>query len=148
MGDELRPQGDAVSLADDVLRGVKPIAKEIGENERRTYYLLEKKAARPLLAEKAEPDIKSKSTATEGSRIDGTDQAQPIASIIKNSRESLRVSIDSYRDHDYIDLRLYADNGVEQVPTHKGLTIRPDLLPAVIEALHKAEAAARKAGLL
>src|SRR4051794_36374544 len=76
------------------------------------------------------------------------EQGQLVASITKNARESLRVSISRYREHDYIDLRLYADNGVEQVPTRKGLTIRPDLLPAVIEALQKAEAAARKAGLL
>jgi hypothetical protein len=76
------------------------------------------------------------------------EQGQLVASIVKNARESLRVSINRYRDHDYIDLRLYADNGVEQVPTRKGLTIRPDLPPAVIEALQKAEAAARKAGLL
>jgi len=76
------------------------------------------------------------------------EQGQLVASIAKNSRESIRVSLDSYREHDYIDLRLYADNGVEQVPTRKGLTIRPDLLPTVIEALHKAEAAARKTGLL
>jgi len=67
------------------------------------------------------------------------DQAWVIATIVKNSRESLRVSLDRYREHDYIDLRLYADNGVEQVPTRKGLTIRPDLLPAVIEALQQAE---------
>ena len=76
------------------------------------------------------------------------DQAQVVATIVKNSRESLRVSLDRHREHDYIDLRLYADNGVEQVPTRKGLTIRPDLLPAVIEALRQAETAARKAGLL
>jgi len=76
------------------------------------------------------------------------DQAWVIATIVKNSRESLRVSLDRYREHDYIDLRLYADNGVEQVPTRKGLTIRPDLRPALIEALQQAEMAARKAGLL
>jgi hypothetical protein len=33
----------AVPLADDLLRGVKRIAREIGETERRTYYLLENK---------------------------------------------------------------------------------------------------------
>jgi len=32
-----------VPLADDLLRGVKRIAAEIGESERRTYYLLENK---------------------------------------------------------------------------------------------------------
>jgi hypothetical protein len=30
------------SLADDLLRGIKPIAEFIGETERRTYYLCEK----------------------------------------------------------------------------------------------------------
>jgi hypothetical protein len=30
-------------VASDLLRGVRAISKEIGENERRTYYLLENK---------------------------------------------------------------------------------------------------------
>jgi hypothetical protein len=30
------------SLADDLLRGVKPIAEFLGENERRTFYLCER----------------------------------------------------------------------------------------------------------
>jgi hypothetical protein len=30
------------SLADDLLRGVKPIAEFIGENDRRTFYLCER----------------------------------------------------------------------------------------------------------
>jgi hypothetical protein len=32
----------ADSLADDLLRGIKPIAAFIGENDRRAYYLCEK----------------------------------------------------------------------------------------------------------
>jgi hypothetical protein len=76
------------------------------------------------------------------------DQGQLVASIVKNSRESLRVSLARCREHDYIDLRLFADNGVEQVPTRKGIAIRPDLLPKVIEALQDAEVEASKRGLL
>lgn len=37
------PTDGGDSLADDLLRGVKPIAEFIGESERRTFYLLERR---------------------------------------------------------------------------------------------------------
>jgi hypothetical protein len=106
---------------------------------------IERPEARAALSGRVDIGQQSRADSTQNN---GREQGQLVASIVKNSRESLRISLDSYRDHDYIDLRLYADNGVEQVPTRKGLTIRPELLPAVIEALQQAEIAARKAGLL
>jgi hypothetical protein len=36
------PKVDESSLADDLLRGVKPIAEFLGESERRTFYLCER----------------------------------------------------------------------------------------------------------
>ena len=41
-GAPLPTDGDG-PLADDLLRGVKPIAEFIGEKERRTFYLLERR---------------------------------------------------------------------------------------------------------
>ena len=38
----LPPTFSEVPLADDLLRGVKPIAEFIGESERRTFYLCER----------------------------------------------------------------------------------------------------------
>jgi hypothetical protein len=36
------PMGAEDSLADDLLRGVRPIAEFLGETERRTFYLCER----------------------------------------------------------------------------------------------------------
>jgi hypothetical protein len=61
-----------------------------------------------------------------------------IAEIQKNLKERLRVSIEEYRGHKFIDLRVYfeAENG-EWKPTKKGIALNRESIDAVIDALQK-----------
>ncbi len=71
-----------------------------------------------------------------------------IAAIPKNAREQLHVSLTEFKGHDLIDLRIYADGQGEWIATRKGITIKVDHLPAIVEALQRAITEARAAGLL
>lgn len=71
-----------------------------------------------------------------------------IAELPKNRRETVRVGWNPFKGNQYIDLRVYADNGADLVPTGKGVMLAPSKLPELIAALQKAEAEARTAGLL
>lgn len=69
----------------------------------------------------------------------------PVATIHKNSREDLRVSVSSFRGHRFVDVRTYADSkGANRVPTPKGIAIRPE---AVLQLINALKAAANLAGL-
>lgn len=62
-----------------------------------------------------------------------------IASIRKNTREEIRVSLTSYHGTEFVDVRVYADTGLpNRVPTPKGVAVKPDNVPALIEALQRA----------
>lgn len=67
---------------------------------------------------------------------------KPIATIKKNAREELRVSVDHYQGYELLNLRIWfeADDGSMR-PSKKGLALRLELLPELREAL---EAASRE----
>lgn len=71
-------------------------------------------------------------TASEGSA--------PIAIIRKNSIDDIRVSSREYKGHRFIDIRVFTDpdTGTDKIPTKKGIAVRPDLVPELINALQKA----------
>lgn len=72
-----------------------------------------------------------------------------IASIPKNAREEIRVSLSEFNGHDLANLRVWFDAGDgEQRPGNKGLAFKLDKLPAVIEALQQLEAEAHRLGLV
>lgn len=71
-----------------------------------------------------------------------------IAAIRKNAREELQVSLTEFKGHDLIDVRVYADTGEKLVATRKGVAASVECLPAIVEALQRAVAEARAAGLL
>lgn len=73
-----------------------------------------------------------------------------IATIRKNAREVLKVELTSFKGHDLLALRLWAEksDGSGHVPTPKGINVAVQLLPAIREALTEAEREARAAGLL
>lgn len=72
-----------------------------------------------------------------------------IATIRKNAREDLRVTLEEFRGHHLLNLRIWfdADDG-EQRPGKQGVALRLDLLPHLRTALSEAEQEARKSGLL
>ena len=63
--------------------------------------------------------------------------SEPIAIIPKNSMDEIRVMWSEYKGHRYLDIRVYteAEGKADKVPTKKGVTLRPDLIPELIEAL-------------
>lgn len=74
-----------------------------------------------------------------------------IAVLPKNRRESLRIALDQYQGSNLVDLRVVVElsetSGLA-TPTRKGVALRVEMLPDLIEALGKAEAMARELGLL
>jgi hypothetical protein len=74
-----------------------------------------------------------------------------VAELRKNARETLRVTLDIWQEHNLIDMRLFIASAVDDrslMPTKKGLTVAVTLLPALREALAEAEATARLRGWL
>lgn len=73
-----------------------------------------------------------------------------IASIQKNQRETLQVDLTEFRGHNLVALRVWipSSDGDGMRPTQKGVTVAVTLLPAILEALHKAHDEARRLGLI
>ncbi len=63
---------------------------------------------------------------------------QLIHSFAKNALEEIRVSLNVFRGRQYIDIRTYykSDEG-EYRPSKKGVTLSPELLPDLQEAVNK-----------
>ena len=62
-----------------------------------------------------------------------------IAEIEKNAKEKIRVSIEEYKGHKFVDCRVYfQDEAGEWRPTKKGIALNDDTIDKVIEALQKA----------
>ena len=78
------------------------------------------------------------------------DGRRTIATFPKSSAEEVRVSLSKFKGFDLVDARVWADpdDDGDRRPTRKGLCLRVERLPELLEALRKAEEEARKAGLL
>lgn len=62
-----------------------------------------------------------------------------IATIRKNTREDIRVSLATYHGTQFIDVRTYCDREDEtRGPTKKGVALRKEGVPELIEALQRA----------
>lgn len=63
-----------------------------------------------------------------------------IGEIQKNTTEKIRVSTESYKGYDFIDVRVYyEDDNREWKPSKKGIAISPDKVEELINLLKKAE---------
>ena len=75
--------------------------------------------------------------------------AEFIAIIPKNKREDIRVSLSKFEQMDLLNIRVFVDyDDGTRGPSKKGISVRVAQLPAIIEALQKAEAEARNRGLI
>lgn len=63
-----------------------------------------------------------------------------LATIPRNATEQIQISINSYKEKKYLDLRIYytTDDGANWNPTKKGVTISPDNLVTLKDAVEKA----------
>ena len=71
-----------------------------------------------------------------------------VCELIKNSRETLKITLSEYHGHPLADLRIYAPVPGADVlcPTKKGVSIRVDMLDDVIAGLMQAKAQAAAMG--
>jgi hypothetical protein len=64
--------------------------------------------------------------------------SQTLHSFSKNALEEVRASLTQYKGKQYVDLRVYYKAEDDEFrPTKKGLTLAPDLLPELEQALQK-----------
>lgn len=68
------------------------------------------------------------------------DEANILAIIPRSATEQLQISINSYKDKKYLDLRIYytTNDGADWNPTKKGVTVSPDNLVTLKDAVEKA----------
>ena len=68
------------------------------------------------------------------------EDAKILATIPRNAPEQLQISINSYKDKRYLDLRIYytTDDGGTWLPTKKGVTVSPDNLVTLKDAVEEA----------
>jgi Transcriptional Coactivator p15 (PC4) len=72
-----------------------------------------------------------------------------FATIEKNTRESLRVTLDEFKGHRPINMRVwFKANDGEMRPGNSGIAIKIEKLEDLLSALAKAQSDARAAGWL
>jgi len=64
-----------------------------------------------------------------------------IGEVEKNQKEQIRVSIENYRNYEFVDCRVYwNDNGTWR-PSRKGISLNNENIDEVLELLKKASKA-------
>ena len=63
-----------------------------------------------------------------------------ISEIERNQKECIRVSLEEYKGHRFIDCRIFwKDNAGEYRPSKKGISLNDETVKEVITALSKAD---------
>ncbi len=65
-----------------------------------------------------------------------------IGTVEKKADEQIRISIKRLNSYDYLDIRTWwrKEETDEWLPTKKGITLRPDVVPEVAELISRAAA--------
>lgn len=59
-----------------------------------------------------------------------------VTEIEKNENEIIKISMEKYKGHEFVNIRLYyKDENDEPIPTKKGVTFHPELIDEVIKGL-------------
>ncbi len=61
-----------------------------------------------------------------------------IGEVEKNQKEQIKVSVENYRNHEFVDCRVYWDDNGTWRPSKKGISLNDETLDEVIELLKKA----------
>ena len=64
-----------------------------------------------------------------------------IAEFPKNGRETIRVAVGEFKGHQLVHIRSWTEDHKqpgEMIPTRHGLSLRRELVPALIDGLQKA----------
>lgn len=58
--------------------------------------------------------------------------------IVKTNEECIKVQKRTYKDHEFVDIRLFfKDSEGNWKPTKKGITFKPEMIDEIIEELEK-----------
>jgi hypothetical protein len=76
--------------------------------------------------------------------------SEKIATIPKNSKEKIVFSLSEFKGKHYLDMRIFQipENGGQDLPTKKGLTLSVELYPEFEKVLAQVEAELTTRGLL
>ncbi|MGN0005204.1 MAG: transcriptional coactivator p15/PC4 family protein [Candidatus Gastranaerophilaceae bacterium] len=68
------------------------------------------------------------------------DEGTMLATIARSATEQLQIAIKTYKGKSYLDLRIFytTNDGQTWLPTKKGVTIAPDALMTLKDAVDKA----------
>lgn len=63
-----------------------------------------------------------------------------IATIPRSATEQLQISINEYKGKSYLDMRIYytTDDGINWLPTKKGVTVAPENMELLKDAVEEA----------
>lgn len=69
------------------------------------------------------------------------DSSKLITAIDRSEREKLHVAVNEYKGRSYVDLRIFytTDGGENWRPTQKGVTIAPEHLDELIDAIQESK---------
>ena len=72
-----------------------------------------------------------------------------VGSFPKNDREDVRVSLSKFKGYDLLGVRVwYKSENDDPRPSKSGITIRVEMLPALLELMQQAKEIALEKGLL
>ena len=68
------------------------------------------------------------------------DNSKLLATIARGTTEQLQIALSEFKDKKYLDLRIFytTDSGNTWLPTKKGVTVSPDNLELLKDAIDKA----------
>ena len=68
------------------------------------------------------------------------DNSKLLATIARGANEQLQIAVSEFKDKKYLDLRIFytTDSGSTWLPTKKGVTVSPENLELLKEAIDKA----------
>ena len=68
------------------------------------------------------------------------EEGKHLATIDRSATEQLQISIKTYKGKSYLDLRIFytTDDGATWLPTKKGVTVSPDHLDVLKDAVDEA----------
>jgi hypothetical protein len=80
---------------------------------------------------------------------DASEEQTVVAEFTKNTREVVRVGLQTFKGHNLLQLRAWAlKDGADAIPTKSGIALRIELIAPLRAALDAAEAEAKARGWL
>lgn len=72
-----------------------------------------------------------------------------VATVDKNQREQVQISLENFKGHNLVAIRVFYDaGGGEMKPSKKGLSIRPEMVDDILDGLEAAKVEAEQQGWL